>query len=564
MRKAEYIVACWMWPSRTEFIVNTLLECRALTEALTAAQAVEVFRKHGVLDAGNLSRKDLGAARNKLSKTHHPDKGGDLQAMQEINAAYDTLTLGEVWSADARKKRDDQDDIWFSPKIGVEMTGNDDAEDDVTASEFKQFQDGSFDRKAYFADDPMGEPPFSLDPFWGGPIKEKYVRSSKYREGMQAEQQRRKSPVDFVPTENWLRYMYFWKDDFKVQVGRATYRFTDIRPASKGKGYHGFFVVRLTPSGDESVEKSLQAYGFRLVVGTSARKADLEMALPTYDSLITEFGKDSKTTWAAYLLDIFPSLTREDVLGILLEKWPRLNPKYVDEELYTVETMRLRWHKLDFDPNLRILSAGSRVPFKWPKHICAIAAKKLSEAVVFDQEVYNAVAYWLRELLQGKHTANQVNTAFQEAIDRGHPIGRYVRFTKDSRAAYVPADQKIELPYWTPQYAQRQEILSVEDYKSELDASLQHELVHAAQFKKGGERWLRDMPHTHKEVTLNQYYNSPHEIMAHAKPMSAALKFMPKLRRGLVPPEMAKHLDKKSVQRFYKYAAQYDTQSKGT
>ena len=37
---------------------------------------------------------DLKAARRRLAKVHHPDAGGDEEAMKRINAAFDVL--GEV------------------------------------------------------------------------------------------------------------------------------------------------------------------------------------------------------------------------------------------------------------------------------------------------------------------------------------------------------------------------------------------------------------------------------------------------------------------------------------
>jgi len=60
-----------------------------------------------VLDVDHDASADqLKRARQKLAKKHHPDRGGDVQAMADLNRAYDILTDPE-----ARKRYDETGSI---------------------------------------------------------------------------------------------------------------------------------------------------------------------------------------------------------------------------------------------------------------------------------------------------------------------------------------------------------------------------------------------------------------------------------------------------------------------
>jgi hypothetical protein len=52
--------------------------------------AEAILRRHG-LDAAGLRPDELKRRWQELARRHHPDAGGDLRAMQEINAAYSIL-----------------------------------------------------------------------------------------------------------------------------------------------------------------------------------------------------------------------------------------------------------------------------------------------------------------------------------------------------------------------------------------------------------------------------------------------------------------------------------------
>ena len=53
-----------------------------------AAEAI--LRRHG-LDAEGLAADELKRRWQELARRHHPDLGGDMRTMQEINAAYSFL-----------------------------------------------------------------------------------------------------------------------------------------------------------------------------------------------------------------------------------------------------------------------------------------------------------------------------------------------------------------------------------------------------------------------------------------------------------------------------------------
>jgi hypothetical protein len=61
-----------------------------ITEAMSRAEAVQIFADQGVNVSG-LDDKTLKAAHRKLARSNHPDAGGDVETMKQINAAYDVL-----------------------------------------------------------------------------------------------------------------------------------------------------------------------------------------------------------------------------------------------------------------------------------------------------------------------------------------------------------------------------------------------------------------------------------------------------------------------------------------
>lgn len=70
-------------------------ERTALLESMNVEQARRIFAYHGA-DPTNMSLEDLKAAYKKLVKRYHPDaEQGDVDAMKEINVAYETLKTGQ-------------------------------------------------------------------------------------------------------------------------------------------------------------------------------------------------------------------------------------------------------------------------------------------------------------------------------------------------------------------------------------------------------------------------------------------------------------------------------------
>jgi len=58
-----------------------------------AQDAIMLFRRLGV-DVTGMNREAIKAARRELLHRHHPDRGGDLDTAQLINAAYDLIKDG--------------------------------------------------------------------------------------------------------------------------------------------------------------------------------------------------------------------------------------------------------------------------------------------------------------------------------------------------------------------------------------------------------------------------------------------------------------------------------------
>ena len=67
--------------------------------------AAAILRRHG-LDAAGLAPGELKRHWQELARRHHPDVGGDVHAMQEINAAYSFLKPQAVPAAAAGTARD--------------------------------------------------------------------------------------------------------------------------------------------------------------------------------------------------------------------------------------------------------------------------------------------------------------------------------------------------------------------------------------------------------------------------------------------------------------------------
>ena len=57
----------------------------------TVPEAIEVLKRYGVSDAGNMSSDELKKSYRKLVSKYHPDVGGSKEDFINIDSAYDTL-----------------------------------------------------------------------------------------------------------------------------------------------------------------------------------------------------------------------------------------------------------------------------------------------------------------------------------------------------------------------------------------------------------------------------------------------------------------------------------------
>ena len=70
-----------------------------LESKMTLELAASIFAKYGY-DVSKMSKKDLRKAWADLSNIYHPDKGGDVEIMKDINTAYETLKNSVIsWSS---------------------------------------------------------------------------------------------------------------------------------------------------------------------------------------------------------------------------------------------------------------------------------------------------------------------------------------------------------------------------------------------------------------------------------------------------------------------------------
>lgn len=118
---------------------HRLIGRQLILEAMSASQAQEIFKYHGIQPDEMLKPADLQAARNRLIRKYHPDRpGGNLEASQEVNAAYDVLkdtassskpteSPYKPYSPEQPKPRpaytndDDRDDSWAQAGWGQGM-----------------------------------------------------------------------------------------------------------------------------------------------------------------------------------------------------------------------------------------------------------------------------------------------------------------------------------------------------------------------------------------------------------------------------------------------------------
>ena len=57
----------------------------------TVPEAIEVLKRYGVSDAGNMSSDELKKSYRNLASKYHPDVGGSKEDFINIDSAYDTL-----------------------------------------------------------------------------------------------------------------------------------------------------------------------------------------------------------------------------------------------------------------------------------------------------------------------------------------------------------------------------------------------------------------------------------------------------------------------------------------
>lgn len=81
-----------------------------LESKMTLSLANKIFSDLGYPNASNMPKEKLRAAWADLSIHHHPDKGGNVETMQNINSAYDLLKSTSISSFGDMDKHDQEND----------------------------------------------------------------------------------------------------------------------------------------------------------------------------------------------------------------------------------------------------------------------------------------------------------------------------------------------------------------------------------------------------------------------------------------------------------------------
>lgn len=71
--------------------LSSYVKLLLMEEKMDINMANQIFASLGYPNASNMSKNELRNAWKELSAKHHPDKGGNVETMQNINAAYDFL-----------------------------------------------------------------------------------------------------------------------------------------------------------------------------------------------------------------------------------------------------------------------------------------------------------------------------------------------------------------------------------------------------------------------------------------------------------------------------------------
>lgn len=86
-----------------------------MLEGMSVDDADAIFLQHGVTGASQMDKGELKSVYRHLVLKNHPDKGGDTEDMQYLNAAYDVLKNAEV--SDFEPATFNPSDAWYGRSI---------------------------------------------------------------------------------------------------------------------------------------------------------------------------------------------------------------------------------------------------------------------------------------------------------------------------------------------------------------------------------------------------------------------------------------------------------------
>jgi len=89
-----------------------------LNEHMSADNARKIFTYYGEKPSGDVH--ELQTQYHRLARSNHPDAGGTVDAMQEINAAYDVLKTAQNPDEEIRRANGSTYEDFSDPEAGYE------------------------------------------------------------------------------------------------------------------------------------------------------------------------------------------------------------------------------------------------------------------------------------------------------------------------------------------------------------------------------------------------------------------------------------------------------------
>jgi len=106
----------------------------------TVPEAIEVLKRYGVSDAGNMSSDELKKSYRKLASKYHPDSGGSHKDFININSAYETLKKSSSSSSQVPPQSNQQRQQPSNQQSSNQQSTSDDLDKEKFRSQYEKQQ----------------------------------------------------------------------------------------------------------------------------------------------------------------------------------------------------------------------------------------------------------------------------------------------------------------------------------------------------------------------------------------------------------------------------------------